>query len=148
MANVAVVLREEINRLARKQLKSETESLKKASSRYRAEIAAMKRRIDTLEKQLARLSKEQPNAVAADAKENGDSAKMRFRRDGFISMRKRLGLSAEKMGALLGVSGQTVHKWESGTRPRREQLAAISAVRKMGKREIAARLNEITSGTH
>jgi DNA-binding transcriptional regulator YiaG len=48
------------------------------------------------------------------------------------------------MGALVGVSAQTIYNWEGGTtRPRAEQLAAIAAVRKMGKREVKARLDQM-----
>jgi DNA-binding transcriptional regulator YiaG len=45
------------------------------------------------------------------------------------------------MGALLGVSAQTVYNWEAGkARPRQQQLAAIAAVRKLGKRDVKAKL--------
>ncbi len=48
------------------------------------------------------------------------------------------------MGALVGVSAQTIYNWEAGTtRPRAEQLAIIAAVRKMGKREVKARLEQM-----
>jgi DNA-binding transcriptional regulator YiaG len=71
-------------------------------------------------------------------------AKLRFRAGGFATLRKRLGLSAEAMGKLLGVSGQSVYHWESGkASPRSSQLPAIAAVRKLGKREAQARLSKI-----
>jgi len=45
------------------------------------------------------------------------------------------------MGTLLGVSAQSIYHWETGkTKPRQSQLAAIAAVRKMGKREAMAQL--------
>lgn len=142
LPNIATVLKEEITRLVRKELRSETEALKKASSRYRADIAAMKRRIDALEKQVARLEKSAPKKATITVDPEAAS-KLRFRTDGFIALRKRLKLSAEKMGVLLGVSGQTIYNWEGGAHPRPEQLAAIAAVRKMGKREVMARLEQI-----
>jgi len=47
------------------------------------------------------------------------------------------------MGKLLGVSAQSVYHWETGkTKPRVSQLAAIAAVRKLGKRAVAAKLGE------
>ena len=56
-------------------------------------------------------------------------------------MRKKLGLTANEMGALIGVSGQSIYKWEQGkAKPRASQLKTISAVRKMGKREVAQKL--------
>ncbi len=48
------------------------------------------------------------------------------------------------MGLLLGVSAQTVYNWEGEkSRPRQQQMAAIKAVRGMGKREATARLVEL-----
>mgnify|MGYP001476151442 CR=1 FL=1 len=142
MPNIASVLKEEIARLVRRELRGETESLKKASSRYRADIAALKRRIEAQEKQISRLEKMLPKK--AEPVVGGESdTKLRFKPQGVRAQRTRLGLSAAEMGALVGVSAQTVYNWEAGTtRPRVEQLAAIAAVRKMGKREVKARLDQ------
>ncbi len=47
------------------------------------------------------------------------------------------------MGQLVGVSAQTIYHWEKGvSKPRRSQLAEIAAVRKLGKREVSARLTQ------
>ena len=142
MPNIASVLKEEIMRLARKELRSETESLKKASALYRSEIATLKRRASALEKQLAHLGKkvvgkgEGHEAVAPESR-------VRFSAKGLNSRRQKLGLSAGDMGALLGVSSQTIYNWEAGTtRPRRPQVEAIAALRAMGKRQILAKLQE------
>jgi DNA-binding transcriptional regulator YiaG len=78
-----------------------------------------------------------------EATEDDSPAGLRFRVAGFAALRKKLGISAAEMGKLLGVSAQSVYHWETGkTKPRASQLAAISAVRKMGKREVTAKLNE------
>jgi len=45
------------------------------------------------------------------------------------------------MGTLIGVSGQSIYKWEQGkAKPRASQLQAIAVARKMGKRDVAAKL--------
>lgn len=143
MPNIASVLKEEILRLARKEVRSETESLKKASAHYRSEIAALKRRITSLESQLGRLSKKATKEVAEEGRSTGASG-TRFSAKGFASRRQRLGLSAAEMGALLGVSAQTVYNWESGkTRPRPQQLEAWITIRTMGKRRIKAQLGTV-----
>lgn len=137
------MLKEEITRVVRKQLRGETEYLKKASSRYRSDIAALKRRIDTLEKQVSRLEKMAPKQVALAAEEETET-KLRFKPQGLYAHRTRLGLSAAQMGALIGVSAKTIYNWEAGSpRPRGNHLAVIAAVRKMGKREVQARLEEL-----
>ncbi len=146
MSNIATVLKEEIARLVRKQLRGETENLKKASSRYRSEIAALKRRIDVLEKQIASLGKTMQKQ-AAPAADRESTTKLRFKPQGMLARRTQLGLSAREMALLVGVSGQTIYHWEAGkTRPRPEQMANIAAVRKMGKREARARLEQMEAG--
>ncbi|GLH71310.1 hypothetical protein GETHPA_28430 [Geothrix rubra] len=147
MPNIASVLKEEILRLARKEVKSETEALKKASAHYRSEIAALKRRVTALESQLGRLSKKASKAGAEEGPSAGPSG-ARFSAKGFASRRQRLGLSAADMGALLGISAQTVYNWESGkTRPRPQQLEAWVAARGLGKRRIKAQLEAMAGRT-
>jgi len=143
LPNIASVLKEEIARLVRRELRGETENLKKASSRYRSDIASLKRRIEALEKQISRLEKMAPKK-AAPVIDGESETKLRFKPQGVRAQRTRLELSAQKMGLLVGVSAQTIYNWEAGTtRPRAEQLAVIAAVRKMGKREVKARLDQM-----
>ncbi len=139
MANIAQLLKEEIVRLARKELRRELEGLKKASAHYRSEIAALKRRILELEKQLKGLHQRPTRSTT----ESEGTAPVRFSSKGLASQRQRLGLSAAGMGTLLGVSSQTIYNWEAGkTQPRKEQVVAIAAMRKMGKRQASALLAE------
>ena len=50
MTNFAAQLKAEISRIAKKEVRTETKQLKKASVGYRSEIAALKRRLIELEK--------------------------------------------------------------------------------------------------
>jgi DNA-binding transcriptional regulator YiaG len=143
MANLAVLLKSEISRIARREVRAETEALKKASAHYRSEIAALKKRIADLESALKKLGKAGKRTPAA-ADESEPQA-LRFRAGGFASLRQKLGLSAAEMAGLLGVSAQSVYHWESGkSKPRAAQLVAIAQVRKLGKREAAALLAQQT----
>jgi hypothetical protein len=54
MPNIASVLKDEISRISRKEIRRETSSLKKSSTSYRSEIAALKRRVQELERGLRR----------------------------------------------------------------------------------------------
>ncbi|MBL8377014.1 MAG: helix-turn-helix domain-containing protein [Burkholderiales bacterium] len=139
MPNLAVQLKSEISRLSRREIRNETKQLKKSSAQYRSEIATLKRRLASLESALKRLAKGAP--AEARPTEKAPEEKLRFRAAGFATLRKKLGLSAEQMGKLVGVSGQSIYHWESGkARPRASQLPSIAAVRNIGKREAAARL--------
>lgn len=144
MPNIAAVLKDEISRLARKELRAHTDSLKKAVATYRSEIAALKRRVQTLERQVAKSGKQRTAAPKNGAEEGQQS--LRFRPDGIKKHRQRLGLSAADVAKILGVSSLSVYKWESGkTRPRAKQLQSIAQLRTMGKKEAAKRLEESAS---
>lgn len=140
MPNIASVLKEEIVRLARKELRQETEGLKKASAQYRSEIAALKRRVTALEKQVSRVDKRAPGKTTAEGATPAGTS-VRFSAKGLATQRGRLGLSAADMGTLLSVSAQTIYNWEAGsTRPREPQVAAIAALRGIGKKQAGERL--------
>ena len=142
MPNIASILKAEIARVARKEVRGELQSLKKAAASQRSEIAQLKRRAQALEQQVKRLGQTRGRAQAAQAEDSGPN--LRFSAKGLASQRRRLGLSAEACGALVGATGQSVYKWESGKiRPRARHLPAIAALRKMGKREAAARLEAL-----
>ena len=140
MTNIAAVLKSEISRIARKEVRAETAAVKKAVSAYRTEIAALKRRAQALEQELRQLSKAVPKPAPRDSAKTPEG-KLRFSAKGLASQRKRLGLSAHDCGLLVGASSQSIYNWEAETaRPRAKHLPAIASLRTLGKKEAAARL--------
>jgi DNA-binding transcriptional regulator YiaG len=140
MPNIASVLKSEIARVARKEVRGEIQSLKKAVGTYRSEIAELKRRTKALEQELRRRKSETAKTSAA-ATEDVPSGATRFSAKGLASHRSRLGLSAHHVGLLVGASGQSIYKWEEGkARPRAKHLPALAALRSMGKRQAAEQL--------
>lgn len=83
--------------MARKELRGETQALKKSNAQYRTQIAELKRRLQALEQQVKRLGKVTAK-VAPAAKEAPAAAGMRFSAKGFGAQRQRLGLSAAALG--------------------------------------------------
>jgi DNA-binding transcriptional regulator YiaG len=123
-------------------VRAETQQLKKQSAQYRAEIAALKRRILALEQQVKRSGKTTRQATVAQPEETGRA--LRFSAKGLAKQRQRLELSANAVAKLLGVSALSVYNWEAGkTRPRASQLPAIAALRQMGKKDAAALLGAL-----
>ena len=138
MPNIATVLKTEIARLARKEVRAEVESLRKASTAYRREIADLKRKVAQLERGLKATSKAIP---APKAPAPAESSRMRITAAGIRTLRTKLGLSAADMGKLAGVSGQSIYHWEQGKSvPRKSQLPKLIALRGLGKKEARARL--------
>jgi DNA-binding transcriptional regulator YiaG len=146
MPNIAAVFKAEIARIARKEVRTQTDEFRKASSQYRTHIANLRRRIDALERQLKRASRSAGRAAPAAKDEDASETSRRFSASRFAAQRRKLGLSAADFAALIGVSALSVYKWEQGkARPRAKQLEAIASVRGIGKREAAKRLAELQS---
>ncbi len=162
MPNLVEALKTEIAQVAQKALRSEAQQIKKATASHEKEIAALQRRIDSLERLVGGLRGQRPKtarphgASGASRKRRpvraphhtaaaeAEGPALRFSAKGFTKLRQRLGLSAAAMGALLGVTAQSVYKWEDGkARPRATQLQAIAGIRKLGKRAAAQRLADM-----
>ena len=140
MPNIASVLKLEIARIARKEVRAQTLGLKKIVTAGRSEIAALKRRSAKLEQEVRRFRRRAgSDRSAADA---GQSPKApRFSAKSLASQRRRLQLSAQDCGLLIGASSQSVYNWEQGkARPQERHIRAIAALRSLGKREAAANL--------
>jgi DNA-binding transcriptional regulator YiaG len=143
MPNIAVTFRQEIIRLARREIRSQTKGLRKASVQYRREIAELKRRVAEQKSALARVER-RGGKDAAPAITETDSAKIRFSAKSAIAQRSGLGISAADFGKLVGVTAHTIYKWEHGTsRPRKAQLSAFAAIRRLSKAEAHARLAQM-----
>jgi DNA-binding transcriptional regulator YiaG len=140
MPNIGSVLRDEISRLSRREVRKLTNATKAATTIHRRHIAALHRRVRQLERDLAALRKKGAPSAQASAPA-AKSAPLRFVAKGLRSHRRRLGLSANEFGKLIGVSANSVYAWEGGsTAPRKEQVAKIAALRAVGKREAAQQL--------
>jgi DNA-binding transcriptional regulator YiaG len=147
MSTLAIALKDEIRRLARKEIRAQTGRTTKAVAQYRREIARLKRQQRACEKQLAQLAAKTRKSFASaenssqvDEELNGN----RFSSRSVRSQRRRTGLSAADYAKLVGVSPLTIYNWEHNkSRPRRGQFAALVSLRGLGKREAAAKLAQL-----
>jgi DNA-binding transcriptional regulator YiaG len=143
MPNIAAVLKGEIVRLARKEARQQTIVLKRASAQHRRDIAELKHRLSDLQRKVSPLQKQVLKSVPGQTAEP-EAEHVRFTAKGLRSQRKRLGLSADNYGKLIGVTGQTIYSWEQEiSRPRRAQVARLASLRHLGKREAQARLRQL-----
>ena len=136
MPNIATLLKAEISRISRKEIRAETDSLKSSTASHRTDIAALKRRADALEREIRRLRKvsgeRTPSAEAPSTKLSRYSAKS------LTSQRRRLGLSASDCGLLLGASAQSIYNWEEDkVRPHAKHLPKIAHLKTLGRRQVA-----------
>ena len=137
MPNIGAVLKAEIARLSRKEVRAQMGPAKTASAQYRRHIAELRRKVAELARDVASLHK----AAAARSRSAGTPKSARFSAKGLRSHRSRLGLSAEDYGRLAGVSGQSIYNWErEATTPRDAQKARLLSLRALGVRDARAQL--------
>ena len=141
MPNIATILKEEIRRLAKKEIKAATGTTKQAVAQYRRDIATLKRLLHGQQREIAFLKGQEKKRLARPRPADEPLDGSRFSARSVKAQRRRLMLSAADFGKLLGVSGLTIYNWEAGkSRAGESNLAALVAVRKLGKREALAKL--------
>lgn len=144
MANLAQALKNEISRIARRESKAIVEPIKKANADLRGTVSALRRQQASQEREIAQLRKQlgkASHAAAKAAEPDEQGTRHRISSKGIKALREKLGLSAERLASLVGVSGQTIYLWERGkTSPRAKPLSALVQLRGMGKKEVQALL--------
>ena len=146
MPSIGAVLRQEISRLSRREVRNQIEATKRASAQYRRHIAALKRQLTDLQRQVRLLGKRVPESPGV-ANVDGLKKSTRFFPAGLRSQRARLGLSQTDYGKLAGVSAQSIYNWERGSAmPRAKQMTVLAGLRKMGKKEALIRLKQLATG--
>jgi DNA-binding transcriptional regulator YiaG len=151
------ILKQEIQRLARKEIKVEMDDVRKRAAEQRKTISELRRRIEILEKQNTKLAKRTAAVAAVAAPEVAarEEAKAqsaedrsgygpRFSGQAITKLRQKLNLTQAEFAKLAGVSPQSVYQWErkgGKLRLRTATKEALVQMRGMGVRE-ARRLLE------
>ena len=144
MPNIAGVLKDEIRRIAKKEVKAQVGKTQKAAAQYRRDIAKLKRQLGQQEREIKYIKKQTQQDQPQPTEDELEG--VRFSARSVKAQRQRLGLSAADYGKLVGVSGLTIYNWEhEKARPRKAQLAALVAVRGIGKKEALMKLAELTT---
>jgi DNA-binding transcriptional regulator YiaG len=147
MSTLATALKEEIRRLARKEIRAQTGRTSRAVAQYRREIARLKRQQRDYDKKLAYIAAQTQKSASAAPAEPDLNGSNRFSARSVRAQRRRSGLSASDYAKLVGVSPLTVYNWEHNkSRPRQSQFVALISLRGLGKREAKSKLDSLASG--
>lgn len=145
MADIGKLLKDEISRLARKEMKNSFDSLRK-------DFIVMKRTLADHKKQLAKLERENKRLLktaetqcqTATQVDEDEVDRARVTAKMIVALRSRLGLSREKFATLVGVSAPSVYLWETKKGRlsfRGDKIKAqIVAVKKLTKKEAQEKL--------
>lgn len=150
MPNVMKVLRDEITRLARKEVKAAVTKVHKPTVQLKHDVAALKRTVAVMVRDnkiiqgvMNQIVKAQPAPAPAD------TDKARLTGKGIKSLRRKMKVSQADFGRLIGVTTQAVGNMEKKSGPlavRKVTRAAILAIRSMRAREAKAKLGEMKAG--
>ncbi len=148
MPNIAKLLKDEIQRVAKKEIKASTAHLQKGLASLNKTVIAQRRRIEALEKANSRLARMVGRMEQAEQKAEVESQeekpdKTRITGRAVRKMREKLGLTQAEFAKLAGVSSLTVYKWEKNDgwlSFRGGTKAGLLSLRGIGKREARKRL--------
>ncbi|MBT2748385.1 MULTISPECIES: hypothetical protein [unclassified Lysobacter] len=147
MANVAVVTKEQIVRISRREAKKIIEPMKAQLVVLRKTVVALKNERVTLRREVASVSKgtvrsARPRLHAKPDETVREKPKANFRYTAarVSALRERLELSRREMGLLLGSSTNAIYTWEADqARPREAflaKLAILNGLSKSGARQL------------
>ena len=146
MPNLQSVLRQELQRIARKEVRSELEATRKAVAHHRRELAELKRRNKALERAVSYLQSREMKRLKTGGANLEPPRGKKFSVRSLKAQRRKSGLSQQDYANLVGVSSVTIYNWESGrSKPDRKHLATLVSLREIGKREARQRL-ELVAG--
>lgn len=147
MPNFAVTFKEEVQRLARRELRDTAVKLQKDIAWLKRSVADHKRRIVSLERENRALVREASSRRKTTAKASPDElTKARITAKMVRGLREKLGLTQGELASLLGVSAQSVYQWEhkeGRLTLRGPTTAAIVEARKLGVRDARRRLDAL-----
>ena len=148
MPDVARVLREEVQRLAKRQVKAGLAPVKRDIARLKKNVADLRREVTALTRTSRELLARVTAVVATKETEvvTERAATIRPNSRSLVRLRRRLDLTQVEFGSLLGVSGQAVLNWEGKggrVRMRGANLVALAGIQRIGKREARRRLERL-----
>jgi DNA-binding transcriptional regulator YiaG len=136
MGKVEVIIKSEIVRLAKREMRKisvplgrDVRSLKNAVSQLRKTVLGLER--------FTALQKKELEKKRVPLKAPPEEVKIsRFSPRLIRSLRGRLGITQKELAVLAGVTVGAIHQWESGIfKPRNEKKGVLVALRKLGRRD-------------
>lgn len=143
MPNIATVLKDEITRLARKEIRQQVDPLRAQVLAQRKAIAALKSEVERLQRDVVKSVKGAPKSAPVKAGSTDSGKQTRYSGVLLRKLRERLGLSRDAFAPLLGASTQALYNWEqTDTRPRQEFLDKIALIRGLSKTQVQGLLEQ------
>ena len=142
MAKIESIIKSEIQRLAKHEVRSVYRPLRKEVWGLKLKLSNLIKNfavLDRMAKGLAKTKSTEPKLEASPEEVKAS----RLTPERIAGLRKKLGISQRKFGILMGASLGAVQSWEKGKfKPQGEKKAALVAMRKLRKRDVRKMLAE------
>jgi DNA-binding transcriptional regulator YiaG len=143
MGKLEGIMRSEIVRLAKREMRKSSAPLKKDVRSLKTTVSRLRKTVSALERLTAQQQKELGMGKARLEATPEELRKSRFSPQLIRSLRKRLGISQKEMAFLTGVTVGAIYQWEKGIfEPRGKKKGMLVALRKLGRRDVKRLLEE------
>lgn len=147
MPNLSQILKAEISRISRREAKAMVGPVRQSNTALKQAVWLLKSKVLALETENRRLlafykaARENQTKVSAEQVQNARLTARTVR-----AMRRKMGLSRQAFGKLVGITGGAVFMMEQRhgrLRLRQQTLVNLLSVKGMGRREAKKRLDEV-----
>jgi DNA-binding transcriptional regulator YiaG len=149
MSNIAQVLKDEIQRIAKKQIKASASELHKYNVSLKKTLVQLRKQLASIKQEMRQLKKFQGKQLRAEPQTISETAeRLRFSAKGIRSLRKKLKLSQADFAKLVGVSSLAVYQWERKEGKlalRQATKTKMAEIRGLGRKEALKRIEEMPS---
>ena len=136
MGKVEAIIKSEIVRLAKREMKQSFVPLNRQVRSLKATVSQLRKAVQGLQRQAVEQEKMTGGQRLPLEASPEEMKKARFSPRLIKSLRKRLGVTQKEMALLAGVTVGAIFQWEKGIfEPRGEKKKVIVALRKLRRRE-------------
>jgi len=142
MGKIESIIKSEIQRLAKREVRSTFRPLRKEVWELKLKLSNLIKNFTVLDRLAKEISKSKSTEPKLEASPEEVKAS-RLSPERIANLRKKLGISQRELGILTGASLGAVAMWERGKfKPKGEKKAALVALRKVRKRDVRKMLAE------
>ena len=137
MGKVETILKSEIIRLSKREVRKNFTPLRRDVRQLRASLSQLRKTLTEIQRFTSRQGKAlRTDGIPLEASVEEVKAS-RFSPRLIRSLRKRLGVTQKEMASLAGVTVGAIYQWEKGIfEPRGDKRKVIVALRKLGRRDV------------
>ena len=137
MGKLESVMREEIARLAKREIRASVAPLKKEVTKLRLRLSHLEKTVAVLDREAGRVRKAEKAKLGHLSASEDEIKAARINGKWVQTLREKLNVSQTELADLLGISVSGVRTWEYDiSKPRGENRSSLVALRKLGRRDI------------